>query len=183
MIDLPNEPADIKPIAEETVEVKKPIAKVIFAKGSIFPCIALGAITPIQSYSLDQYVYTEQDLKKIHYIMRTTGEKSKVSLLKYMKKLQRTGDELRSYHSLKFIQTVMLDPSLKKQMINILNDTFKRVNFMRDLSRNLNEWMDHNQMYIYLDEFAASLNVPSAKIKQYFDQRDWTGMVKYLSNR
>ena len=81
---------------------------------------------------------TKDDVENITYIITSLGEQGKLSLLVNKGELQRRGELIQGVHPLKFLTVVIKDNHLKKFcMPEILNDYFKKKNFLDGLGANM----------------------------------------------
>lgn len=128
---------------------------------------------------------TEQDKENITYIITCMGEKGKFWLLGNKGDLDRRGDEILDVHPLKFLSVVFQDEYLKKVCVpEILNDYFKRSNFISRLGANMTKEAQKGTLQKYLKDFMKEVHLDSSHfnaLMEFVEERDWRGFVSYLS--
>lgn len=135
--------------------------------------------------SFKQLKCTEKDKENITYIITSMGENSKFALLGNKAELDKRGDEILDVHPLKFLSVVFQDEYLKKVCIpNILDDYFKRTNFIKRLGANMTLETQKGTVQKYLKDFMKEIHLTLSHfdaLMEFVEERDWRGFVTYLS--
>ena len=126
---------------------------------------------------------TIEDEKKIEDLITSMGIHGKINLLLHHEsRLRQIGDELRYLHPFKFLGYIFSKLDLKNHMKTIFDDYFKRINFVNDFSKTMDIYDLKNKLTIYIEDFGSEMNVPSAQIEPYIEQKDWVGLLRFLIN-
>ena len=127
-----------------------------------------------------ELVCTDQDAAKIHEIITTVADSSKLSLAIKKTHLERLGFEIDHGHPLKFRSTICSAPRLKDRMYEIFSDFFKRTEFMRGLEPKLTKEKEQGRLMQYAEDFANEIDVPVEGVTHFFHCQDWENFVRYL---
>jgi len=180
--------ADIQEINNQIVEQRTIYNQNIkyhlaFSKAGILSAIVKLPPKDTKSVSYQELPRTLEDENKIDDLITTIGVLGKMDLLlHHEKRLRKMGDELRYIHPFKFIGYIFSKPDLKGHMGSVFDDYFKRSKFVKDYSQTMDIYDLRNKLYIYLEDFANEVNIPSHKIKPFIDNKDWEGLLRFLIN-
>ena len=150
-----DQPANIQPpesAYHQAVEKKssKTINQIINSVSSVLPTAALSDDRPVSELHCK-----DCDVGKIHDIIDTLGKNGKAKLLfKYYRHLNKIGDDVRYVHPFKFLSIIYTDQNLKHCMREVMNDVFKRMNFVDGLKENIEKEIKHHHFFIYVNDFA-----------------------------
>jgi hypothetical protein len=138
---------------------------------------------PTADVAYDQLACSDVDKQKITRLISTIAENGKlVLLLKYQRELRQIGREIDHVHPLKFLSTIMSNPTLKADMREIYHDYFKWTNVMDGLGNGLTTQAKQGKVAIYLNEFAKEVGVKPEALQGYVQSQDWENMVVFLMN-
>ncbi|MFA6916228.1 MAG: hypothetical protein WC222_07510 [Parachlamydiales bacterium] len=121
---------------------------------------------------------TPTEVEKINYIVKTLGTKAKIQLFWDKSSLDKTGDQIRHLHPLKFL-TVILTNQDNIKYIRIIRDK-GRVwdNFGGELKGSLKEEAaKDNLKYEYVADFAEKIKVDINLIWPDVQNKKWTAFV------
>lgn len=122
-----------------------------------------------------------EDQRKIIELFSTMGSHGKIDLLLHYKgHLEQLGKEIEHVHPLKLLGVIFSTPNMKGYMDNVYNDYFKWKNFIEGLEPNMNRELMKNNLLQHIDDFAKDVNVSAESIRPFFNNKDWTGLIKYL---
>lgn len=177
-------------IVEERQIVKKNLLHTIsFSKAGIVAGIIKIPPKEERTLSYNELPRTNEDEKKIEDLITTLGLHGKLDLLlNHEKRLRKIGDDLRYLHPLKFIGYIFShknangERDLKAYMKEVFDDYFKKTNFLKDFSQTMDIYDLKNKLTVYVNDFAKEVNVPADKIMPWINQKDWEGLLKFLTN-
>lgn len=187
-MDFNNQELPTNKILEEKKVYKNNLKhSLVFSKAGILAGIIKIPPKDEKTYTYSELPRTLEDEKKIEDLISTLGTHGKIDLLlNHEKRLRKIGDELRYLHPLKFIGYIFSHKNsngeldLKKNMDSIFDDYFKRTNFVEGYSQNMDLYDLKNKLYVYLDDFAKEVNIPSTKLAPFLKEKDWEGLLKFL---
>ena len=148
----------------------------------------LGAIIKIPTekeeiLSYSQLECSEEDRAKIYELIETMGNNGKITLLlKYKTHLEKLGDEVRHVHSLKFLGVIYSHPVPKQCMKEVLNDYFKRINFIDGLATVIETEIKKGSIDKCLIDFAKDVNVNHYDLIPFIKKKNWRGFLEHISN-
>ena len=134
-----------------------------------------------QSDSYQDLVCTEQEKSIIFEIISTTAEYGKLSLLMKWSHLKRLGTQIDHIHPLKFLSTIFENPYLKSCVNKLFDDYLKRSEFMGGTGPSLAKQAEKGNLNQYIAEFAAEVGVSPESIAKFFQNQDWEGLVRFLT--
>ncbi|MFY7843388.1 MAG: hypothetical protein ACOVOR_05180 [Rhabdochlamydiaceae bacterium] len=132
------------------------------------------------SRSLDDLPMTDEDKSNIRYIVNTLGEKNLFKIALKKEKLERLGRKVRYIHPMKFLAFVLQDKKMRENLKKIKKNPFKWYKFKEGFGEKMKEERKNHTLYPYVLDFSERLNVDSSKVKQYLDDKDWEGLLKFL---
>jgi len=113
----------------------------------------------------------------IKFIIENLAIKSKPTLLMMSSKLNAQGNEINDVHPLKFISYVLSDKKMKNDYLPlILKDKFKKMSFMKGLTKKLEKMDDEDLLKPYLIDFMKSARIPLSKkdeLTSLIDENKW----------
>lgn len=122
---------------------------------------------------------TADELKKIDYIITSTGSCHLPALMMRRSELKQMGDELESMHPLRYISSIITNPKLKNELIKIkargqkwLESHVWTVTFDRNVER-LNKEAEQNNLLCYMDQFAMDLKLDSSHLTTLVKNKRW----------
>lgn len=179
MFDLPPEPAFVE---EHFTHV--PRQYFCFS-----PSVQLAAIVKIpktddnQKPTYDSLTPSELEKREIEDLISSMGQYGKITLLiKHKSRLEKIGDDLRHLHPYKFLSTIFANPQLKIYMKEIMQDYFKRTNFIDGLVPSIEAELVKGTIYEFLSDFCSELSLNENDVRSIIDKKDWTRLVGYLTN-
>lgn len=125
---------------------------------------------------------TTKDEQNITELITSLGSYSYVALLKNEKHIRKIGDEVRYVHPFKFLGYIFSQPTLKSYMKNVMNDFFIRRDFIKDMTESLEIYVIKRRLDLYVDDFGKELNIPPDQIRPYINNKDWGGLLKFLTD-
>ncbi len=112
--------------------------------------------------SFNKLKLSSDDKKNIEFIINNLATKSKSELLAMSSKLSSCGSQIKEVHPLKFMSYVLSDKKMKKEHLPlILKDYFKRMSFMKGLTKSLES--NKNLLEPCLTDFMHSINIHLSK--------------------
>jgi len=123
---------------------------------------------------------TETDRAKITELITCMGTMGKLTLLTKKKHLTRIGDDVRPVHPFQFLGVIYTNPNLKNYMLEILDDFFKRTNFLEGLGGRLDAELIKGSVDRYLEDFCMQVNAAPDEVKAYIISKDYKGLLTYL---
>jgi len=151
--------------------------KAVFEKHLFF-----AANEPL-SISYKDLVCTEDDKRKIYYIIHSLGNDSYLTLLMNIKKFRKVGDEVRHVHPLCFLGYVYTTFELKKDMKVVMGAYFIRNEFLKEVVPVLEREYSNNNIYPFLADFSKEIHVSEDLIRPFVDKRNWEGLIKFLNTK
>ena len=172
MFDLPQQP------------LQQPKAAIVFNAGTRMPIAGIVNIPPKgkgnENLTYQQLVCTERDQARIYEIITTMADDGVISLGIKKNYLEQLGAEINHVHPLKFLATIFSNPRLKKSMRDVYDSYFKWTGFLGGLTPRLADEAKKGKLNQYAEDFANEVNVPSDKVLQFFEARDWENLVRFL---
>jgi hypothetical protein len=159
-----------------------------FSKGSLGLTILGGLVKvkPEKNEPFTELRLTNEDKTNITFIIKNMGEQGKLWLLVHKSELNEVGDKIQGVHPLKFITVIANNKYLKKVcMPVILNDYFKKKNFIEGLGANMTKEAQKGKIQKYMPDFLKEINFDdnhSTKLLEYTKARDWEGFIWYIVN-
>lgn len=144
---------------------------------------ALGAVIKIPPNPTEDHYKepSDQEKKIIFEIISTVSRTGWINLALKRGHLNQLGAEIALVHPLKFLETIFTNPELVECMPEIFNSDLKRDGFMHGgLTANLNRESDKGRLKDHLDDFAQRVKAPREKLEEFFNLRNWEGMVGFL---
>lgn len=124
---------------------------------------------------------SKEDREKIFELFESLGSHGKISLLfHHQSRLRKLGEEIKHVHPLKLLGCLFSRADMRRYMENIYEDFFKWSNFFEGFEASVKTEIIKKNLKIYLNGFAAEVNIPPNKLKPFFDSDDWRGLIKYL---
>lgn len=136
-----------------------------------------------ESHSVDLYYQlqlVDWEMKTIHKLISAIAEKNVFELALEKKTVERKGKKIHHVHPLRFIGYIFSDPYLKKCMGDIKRNYFKWYSFVDGFSDKMKEEHQQHNLNRYVAGFAQHLDINSDKVKQYIDDKDYEGLLKFL---
>jgi len=130
----------------------------------------------------DKLVLSEEDKDYVYEIITILADNGKLSLLFKQNHLRDLGSQIDHLHPLKFLSAIFSNPNLKTRMGKIFEDYFKRNGFMDEISPSLTSKSESGELNQYIEKFAEEVKVPVEKIRPYFEEQDWNGLIDFLIN-
>lgn len=127
-----------------------------------------------------QLPLVDWEMKTIHKLVSTLAEKNVFELALEKKSLEKKGDKIYHVHPFRFIGYIFSDPHLKKCMYEIKKSFFKWHTFVDGFGDKMSAEKHHRNLERYIPGFAHSLNINPDKVRQYVDDKDWEGLLKFL---
>ncbi len=149
-----------------------------------FGCLGIGIVklpppkTHNETYA--ELSCTEQDLIKIHELIKTMAENGKFSLLFMQTYLRQLGTQVNHVHPLKFLGVVFANPDLRIGMKEIFRDSFKRAGFLDGLAPCLSLEMEKGKLVQYIEDFSNEVGASADGIRPYFQASDWEALLRHL---
>ncbi len=153
-----------------------------------YPILAALIKIPKKDATKEKLTYFElpcpdEDKNKIYDLIYTMGTTGKINLLLHHKsRLEKIGDEVRYIYPLRFLEVIFTTPELKKCMIEVLDDYFKRTNFVDGFGERMETEMIKGTVDLYLEDFARAVNADHSILKTYVNKKDWRGFLQYLTD-
>jgi len=148
------------------------------------PIGGLIKVKPEKNEPFSKLRLTNKDKENITFIITCMGEQGKLWLLVHKNELNERGDKIQGVHPLKFLAVIFSDEYLKKVcMPTILNDYFKKKNFIEGLGANMTKEAQKGKVQKYLAEFLNEIKLDkkhSKKLLEFVKTRDWEGFVWYI---
>ena len=96
--------------------------------------------------------------------------------------MRRLGAQICHVHPLKFLETIFINPRLRRCVPLILDDTFKRSAFMDGLGESMTRESQKGTLEKYLPEFIAKIGGTTELkgLQPFCKSRDWDGFINYL---
>lgn len=135
---------------------------------------------PIENLPYTKLECTEHHKTVIKTIISLMGENGKLWLLANKGKMNQLGEEIRTVHPLKFLETIFSNGYLVKCMAIIFDDYFKKKGFMDGLGSSLDAKFQTGELKRYMADFAESLGISKKLIEPYFKNADWDNLVYFL---
>lgn len=126
---------------------------------------------------------TTGEAEALHSLITQLGEKNWFRLKWDEKAIKQLGSKLDKVHPLKFLEAIFTNENLSLQMIDIFGDMFKKDEFMKGISENLEREAKAGKLIHYAEEFAKAVNKDAEQIKQHFCSLSWEKLVGYLLER
>ncbi len=136
---------------------------------------------PKQEVAYKDLVCTEIDQERIRTLITTIAEKSWVYLLKNKKDIEELGVQISHVHPLKFLAVSSATSHLRWCLAQIIDSSLTRGRFVDGLSANLTREADKGALDGYIADFAKEVNVEVSDIMPYFQNRNWEGFIRCLS--
>lgn len=123
---------------------------------------------------------TEEEKSKIYTVIHTVGDSNYLQLAFHSEMLERTGKEIADVHPLRFLETIIQNPTLL-QDLDGMKDGLLGIKWRRFIS-GLAAGFRHHIATIPTCRigFARALNVDLTDLDPYFSKRDWNGLARTL---
>ncbi|MEL7431303.1 MAG: hypothetical protein AAGI90_02070 [Chlamydiota bacterium] len=135
---------------------------------------------PHKRLSYTELRCTKDDQKTIHTIISNVAERGKLWLLANKSDFDQMSEEIKPVHPLKFLEVIFSNPYLSQCIEELLNDFWKRINFMPELRSSLTARYEARELLIHIEDFSEALNLDREKIEEYFLGGNWDDLVWYL---
>ena len=141
--------------------------------------LAYKSATPklVRNYSAP---VTESELKDLRYIILSLANKSYVELLLYSGSLNSAGDRIEHIHPLKFLMTIFSDEEMKIAIRNVKKKKKCWKRWMSETAAHLEEELKNNNLNMFVNDFAAKVQVNSNIISPSINKRKWEQFVNLL---
>ena len=125
---------------------------------------------------------SEDDQKFIRELIETLGEEGKIALLFKATYLKRLGALICHVHPIKFLATIFKDTYLSQCATMIMEDSFKRAEFMDGLGSGLAREMEKGTLESYLADFQKEIGGTTKldEIQAICKTRNWERLIYYL---
>ena len=140
-----------------------------------------------QSSLFDHIPITQMDQDNINQLITKLADYGYLRLLGKKKEMEKLGDKVYHVHPLRFIGYIYKQPNLRKKMIGIMNDPFKRRGFFNGrrkregFSQRMTKEMKSNNLVDYLPGFVRFLGISEEEVIDFFYHHDWQGLLRYLN--
>lgn len=136
-------------------------------------------------FSDDARVYngpiTEDQKDDLRYILKSMATKSWTELLKSKNSMNRAGDNLDNIHPLNFLACIFKSEELKGCLHSIRDRKKIWDNFFEGLEKSLQEESQRNNMKPeFIQDFANTLGVKVADVRDQINNRNWDDLVEKL---
>lgn len=144
----------------------------------------LVKVKPEKNEPFSNLRLTNIDKENITFIITSMGEQGKLWLLVHKSELSEKGDKIQGVHPLKFLAVIFKDEYLKKVcMPTILNDYYKKKNFIEGLGASMTREAQKGKIQKYMPDFLMEINLDkkhSEKLLEFVEARNWEGFVWYI---
>lgn len=123
---------------------------------------------------------TEEERKHIRYIIETVGKTSAIMLPFHAETLEDLGQRVQHVHPLRFLETIFVDPYLKKCMASIRDSFFKWRNFLAGFSKRIEEEHANDHVIPYLMGFCKRVKADPDQVRVLVQKKQWEALVAYL---
>jgi len=133
--------------------------------------------------SFDSLKFSGDDKKNIKFIIENLATKKKSELLKMSSELSSCGNKIKDIHPLKFMSYVLSDKKIKNEHIPlILKDMFKKMSFMKGLTKSLEQTNNNNLLEPCLTDFMKSVSISLSKrdeLASLIEKRKWNDFFNF----
>lgn len=144
--------------------------------------IALQANGNSPSYA--ELICTEKDKSLIAELTSTLAEHNYFWFVVHAQELKKKVKVFKNrVHVLKILEAVFTNSKLKKDIIEIYNDSTKWDAVVNETNKKMRKKEEKGLLHIYMNDFAIAIGVPPQEIQGYFLRKDWEGLLTYLVNR
>ncbi len=133
-----------------------------------------------RSLSYKDLLCTGEDRANICELFSAIGEKGEFGLLLDRTHLKQLGAQFSHVHPLKVLETIFINPEIKRSMPSIFTDYFKRSGIMNGLGPSLTREAEKGTLDKYLPDFGKELGVSVDALRMLCAVRDWDGLMYYL---
>ena len=129
-----------------------------------------------------ELVCTEEDQKFIRELIETLGEEGKIALLFKATYMKRLGALICHVHPIKFLAVIFRDTYLGQCVSMIMDDGFKRAEFMDGLGSGLTREVEKGTLETYLVDFQQEVGGTTKldEIQAICKTRNWEKLIYYL---
>ncbi len=191
MIDQP--PVDIQQVIEQTFSFSTsifapmqycidPVKGIVSVFHSHSPIVAgIIKIRPNKNVKYTDLPCSEEDRSRIVEIFSTMGKHGKISLLlNHKSRLEQLGDEIRHVAPLKVLEVLCTTPNMREYLLLVMDDYFKRSNFLEGITPNLNSDATKGKLQEFLPDFATAVGTQKENLEPFVVKKAWREFIEYL---
>ena len=130
--------------------------------------------------SFDRLLISEKDKKTLYKIVHTLGTSNVPKLLWKKRDLEKLGNSINHVHPMRFIATILLNPTLRADLQEVRRSFFKWNGFMDGFRRRMTEEFYKDNIQAYVLGFCDELEVKEEVVQHFVDRKDWEGLVKAI---
>lgn len=135
---------------------------------------------PLEPKSFERLEMTEKEEKAIYKIIHTLGTSNVPKLLWKKRELEKLGSSINHVHPMKFIATILTNPTLRADLQEVRRSFFKWNGFIDGFRRRMTEEYYKNNIQHYVLGFCEELDVKEEVVEHFVERRDWEGLVKAI---
>lgn len=134
----------------------------------------------VEPKSFDKLPITENEEKIIYKIVHHLGTYNVPKLLWKKKEMERMGHSINHIHPMRFIATILSNPTLRADLQEVRRSFFKWNGFMDGFRRRMTEEFYKNNIQDYVIGFSETLGVNVEVVQHFVDRKDWEGLLKAI---
>lgn len=128
--------------------------------------------------AFEDLLLTDREKKIIHKMIHNLS-RSNIALLLWKKKdLEKWGRSVNHVHPLKFLETIIVSPTLRSDLQEIRRNFFKWSLFMDNFRRRMTEEFYKESLQPFVEGFCKEIFISEEVVQHFVDRRDWEGLVK-----
>ena len=136
--------------------------------------------------SYQQLTVSKDQILVISKMIQTIGDTYLVSLYFKQAELIEMGEKIENVHPLKFLETILNNPVIKKSMLDIKSSNLKWNGFLKG-DKDSPGFIDKCQQEDnlgnfapYIKDFCRAVNVDSQNVLSLFEAREWEKLISFL---
>ncbi len=145
-----------------------------------------GVIPRNASLSYQQLIVSDGHIKVISDMIKTMGDTYLPVLIFKKAALREMSEEIKNVHPLKFLETILNNPEIKKSMLDVKSNSYKLDGFLNgeDGSSGFIETCKQSDALgnfaPYIVDFCHAVNVDSKEVVLYAQRREWEQLISFL---
>lgn len=133
-----------------------------------------------------QLTVSDDRIDVIAKMIHTIGDTWLAALYFKKAELLEMGNKIENVHPLKFLETILNDPAIKKSMLDIKSNSWKWDGFLKgdkDSPGFINKCQREDNLgnfAPYVKDFCQAVNVDYKTVLFYFEKREWEKLISFL---
>ncbi|MCH9630579.1 MAG: hypothetical protein S4CHLAM37_05800 [Chlamydiia bacterium] len=134
----------------------------------------------VEPKSFDRLLVSEKEKHTIYKIVHTLGTSNVPKLLWKKKEMEKMGHSINHVHPMRFIATILTNPTLRADLQEVRRSFFKWNGFIDGFRRRMTEEYYRSNIQPHVIGFCETLDVNVEVVQHFVDRKDWEGLLKAI---